>query len=87
MNTFEVRKEIKNDLRKVLILCKIPYKFQDNILESPITQEMFEDYVSRAECEYASLSIKKHDLYACYGCCYTCSVLLYDGRTISKGER
>ena len=46
MNTFEVRKEIKNDLRKVLILCKI--------LESPITQEMFEDYVSRAECEKKS---------------------------------
>ena len=50
MNTFEVRKEIKNDL----ILCKIPYKFQENILESPITQEMFEDYVSRAECEKKS---------------------------------
>ena len=29
MNTFEVRKEIKNDLRKVLILCKIPYKNKD----------------------------------------------------------
>ena len=54
MNTFEVRKEIKKDLRKVLILCKIPYKFQENILESPITQEMFEDYVSRAECEKKS---------------------------------
>lgn len=51
---FEVRKEIKSDLRKVLILCKIPYKFQGNILESPITKEMFDDYVSRAECEKKS---------------------------------
>lgn len=32
MNTFEVRKEIKNDLRKVLILCKIPYKFQEKMM-------------------------------------------------------
>ena len=63
MNTFEVRKEIKNDLRKVLILCKIPYKFQENILESPITQEMFEKKSRETGMTYVSQKEAENDAY------------------------
>lgn len=59
----------------------------DGIIDEKIAVTERGNYTFAIRRPYASLSIKKHDLYACYGCCYTCSVLLYDGRTISKGER